>query len=162
MSDRNICILGLGNILMRDEGVGVHIANTLHQKYTFQPQITIIDGGTTGNDLLPYFEQHDTILIIDAVEFDEEPGFIGLIENEDILTQLNTKLSLHHLGLSDVLSTMKLIGIKPNQISLVGIQPAIMKVGMELSDLISKKMPEFESKILSLLNNWGIQFVKKE
>ena len=64
------------------QGVGVHIANALHQKYSFQPEITIIDGGTTGNDLLPYFEQHDTVLIIDAVEFDESPGFMGLIEDD--------------------------------------------------------------------------------
>jgi hydrogenase maturation protease len=162
MAIQKICILGLGNILMRDEGVGVHIANALRQKYSFQPEITIIDGGTTGNDLLPYFEQHNNILIIDAVEFGESPGFMGLIENENILTHLNTKLSLHHLGLSDVLSSMKLLGIQPDEVCLVGIQPKIMKVGLELSTTLSKKIPEIEKKVLTLLAKWGVVYSQKE
>lgn len=156
MPNQKICILGLGNILMRDEGVGVHLANALRQKYSFHPEITIIDGGTTGTDLLPYFEEYDTILIIDAVEFGKDPGFTGLIENDDILTQLNTKLSLHHLGLSDVLSSIKLLEIKPDKICLVGIQPADMQVGLELSASISSVLPEIEKKIVDLLESWGV------
>ncbi len=70
MSRTDVTILGLGNILMQDEGIGVHIANLLNNNYTFTPPVKIIDGGTTGTDLLPYFENSNKILIIDAANFD--------------------------------------------------------------------------------------------
>ncbi|MBE9511822.1 MAG: hydrogenase maturation protease, partial [Bacteroidetes bacterium] len=71
MSEQVITILGLGNILMQDEGIGVHIANLLDKTYRFEPEIRIIDGGTTGTDLLPYFEDSNKVLIIDAVNFEK-------------------------------------------------------------------------------------------
>jgi len=81
-------------------------------------EIDIIDGGTTGMDLLPYFEDNDRLIIVDAVNFDQDPGFIGIIENDTILQQINSKLSLHHLGLADVLSSAQLLDIKPDEINI--------------------------------------------
>lgn len=143
---------------MQDEGVGVHLVNALSQKYSFEPKIELIDGGTTGTDLLPYFAENSHILLLDAVNFHKEPGFIGSYENDEILTRLNTKLSLHHLGLTDVLSTNKLLGVRPEQTFLLGIQPEQMEVGMELTETVKLRLPRMEEVALQKLAEWGVKF----
>lgn len=147
---------------MQDEGVGVFIANTILEKYDFKPEIQIIDGGSTGLDLLPYFEENDKVIIVDAVDFGKEPGFIGSIENDNILRVLNTKLSLHHLGLSDVLSTMKIMDINPSQIFLLGIQPSKMEeLELELSEIVSSKTNRMIEVVLQKLEEWGVKSKEK-
>ena len=160
-SDSKVAVIGVGNILLQDEGVGIHIVNALIKEYRFDPPIEIVDGGTTGMDLLNYFEDNEKILIIDAVNFDKEPGFIGSIENDDILTVLTTKLTMHHLGLTDVLSTMKVHDIKPEQMFLLGIQPESLELEMELSETVAARLPRMIEVILKKLNEWGIKTDKK-
>jgi len=160
MSDQRITVLGLGNILMQDEGIGVYIANLLKINYKFEPPIQIIDGGTTGTDLLPYFENSDNVLIIDAVNFEKYPGYIKTIKNDEILVTLTAKISMHHLGLSDVLSVTKLLNIEPSEIYLVGIQPASLELGLEVSDEIKNLSEKILEIILTVLQTWGINSVK--
>ena len=162
MKKHDTTVLGLGNLLMQDEGIGVHIANLLIKHYAFSPAIGIIDGGTTGTDLLPYFENSDRILIIDAVNFEKYPGHIGIIENDDILATITSKISLHHLGLSDVLSVIKLIDIKPEEIILIGIQPYRMELGMDLSEQMQNHVPTIISTVLQKLEQWDISFHKTD
>ena len=87
-----ISVLGLGNILLTDEGVGVHAVNAIKKKYAFSPEIEIIDGGVMGLDLLPIFQTQDKILIIDAVDFKKAPGHVETIEGDNIPSVLNAKL----------------------------------------------------------------------
>jgi hydrogenase maturation protease len=152
-----IALIGIGNVLMQDEGVAIEVIESLQQEYRFNPAITIVDGGTTGMDLLPYFEEHDKILIVDAVEFGKEPGFIGSIENDDILRTLNDKLSLHHLGLSDVLMTMRIHDITPEHIFLLGIQPQSLAVEIGLTETIASRLPRLKEVVLFQLEKWGVR-----
>lgn len=161
MSRTDITILGLGNILMQDEGIGVHIANLLNNNYTFTPPVKIIDGGTTGTDLLPYFENSNKILIIDAANFDEKPGHIDIIYDDDILTMLTSKISLHHLGLSDVLSMIKLLDINPDVICLVGIQPYHMELSLDVSVELKKDYGQILDSVWSVLGTWNVSWQKK-
>ena len=160
MSNNRVTILGLGNILMQDEGIGVHTANLLKKKYTFNPDIDIIDGGTIGTDLLPYFENSDKVLIIDAVNFEEKPGYIGIIKNDEILATITSKISLHHLGLSDVLSVIKLLEITPAEICLVGIKPFCMELGLDVSDEMKKLMDKVITSVLMKLHEWEITYTQ--
>ena len=159
-TESKVAVIGVGNILLQDEGVGIHIVNALIKDYRFDPPIEIIDGGTTGMDLIPYFEENDKIIIVDAVNFDKEPGFIGSIENEDILTVLTTKLTMHHLGLTDVLSTMKVHDIKPEQMFLLGIQPDSLELDMELTDVIANRIPRMMEVLQQKLAEWGVKSEK--
>ena len=161
MDKTNIAVIGIGNILMKDEGVGCHAANLLLSEYEFKPEITIIDAGTTGTDLLPYLEEHDRIIILDAVEFEQEPGFIGSIENDDILTRLTTKMSMHHMGITDVLSTAKLLDIVPSQLFLLGMQPKDISVGMELTDVVRQRLTRMLEVAIMKLDEWGVKVQKK-
>jgi hydrogenase maturation protease len=152
-----VCIIGLGNILLRDEGVGVHVINTIRQRYTFTPDVEVIDGGTMGLDLLPFLEGKDRVLIIDAVDFGREPGYIGIIENDAIPSMLNPKLSVHHIGLSDLLFAAKLMGISPSEIRLVGIQPESIDVGLDMTEGIRGKVEEILGLSIDSLKGWGIE-----
>ena len=152
----DITVLGIGNLLMGDEGVGIHLIQTLEKFYTFSPSINLIDGGTTGLDLIPYFENCEKMIIVDAVDFQEEPGHIGTLHNEEIHYRFNTKLSLHHAGLADVLSVIKLTDIPSPDMMLIGVQPLIVEMGIKLSDVISDKMGKVLSIIIEKLKEWEI------
>lgn len=152
-----IKIIGLGNILLKDEGIGVHAVNAVKERYTFSPEVEIIDGGTLGLDLLHFFEGTDKVLIVDAVDFKKAPGYIGTIEDDDIPSTLFAKLSVHHIGLSDVLFAAKLLEITPAKLRLIGIQPESLDVGLAMTERINGKMEEVIGAIISTLKEWNIE-----
>ncbi len=155
MDNSQIAVMGIGNILMQDEGVGVHIIREL-EKYDFHPHITLIDGGNMGMDLLQFFYEYNQMIIVDAVDFEEKPGFIDTIENDDILTLFTTKMSLHHLGLKDVLSYAKLLDQTPEELCLIGIQPEKIEMEMELSKTVNSKIDTLTQLVLEKLKTWGV------
>ncbi len=155
MDKERIAVMGIGNILMQDEGIGVHIVRKL-ETYQFHPHIDLIDGGNMGMDLLPFFDEHDKIIIVDAVDFEKEAGFIDIIENDDILALFTTKMSLHHLGLKDVLSYAKLLGQTPEDLCLVGIQPEKVELSMQLSDTVNSRCDKMINLVLEKLKQWDV------
>jgi hydrogenase maturation protease len=119
--------------------------------------VEIIDGGTMGLDLLPIFEGRDKVLIIDAVDFGREPGYVGIIENDDIPSVLNSKLSVHHIGLPDVLFAAKLMDVSPPEVCLIGIQPRSLDVGLDMTDEIKGKIETLIDAVIGKLKEWGIE-----
>jgi hydrogenase maturation protease len=154
-----VIVLGLGNILLSDEGVGVHAVNALRDRYTFYPQVDIIDGGTMGLDLLPLFQSRNRILIIDAVDFGKPAGHVGILEGAAIPSVLNSKLSVHHIGLSDVLFAAKLMRETPLDVCLVGIQPKYLDVGLDMTEDIRVKLDAILDLSLQRLKEWNIECV---
>ncbi|MBF0328376.1 MAG: HyaD/HybD family hydrogenase maturation endopeptidase [Nitrospirae bacterium] len=152
-------LIGLGNILLMDEGIGVHAANYIRERYSFSPEIEIIDGGTLGLDLLPYFEDRDNIVIADAVNFGKETGFIGVIEDDDIPSVLMAKLSVHNIGLNDVVAATKLMDRMPSKMRLVGIQILSTEVGIEMTDTLKEKFPRFVQVIIETLQELNVKCV---
>jgi hydrogenase maturation protease len=150
-------VIGLGNILLKDEGIGVHAVNAIKEGYTFSPEVEIIDGGTLGLDLLHFFEGRDRVLIVDAVDFRKDPGYIGVIEDDNIPSTLFAKLSVHHIGLSDVLFAAKLLDITPSKLRLIGIQPQSLDVGLTMTECVSGKMNQLIDLIIQTLKEWNIE-----
>ena len=151
-----ITLLGLGSLLMQDEGVGVHAVRYLQEHYE-TTGLEIIDGGTGGMDLLPFIENRDRLLVVDAANFGKEPGYIGILRNEEIPALFGVKASLHHLGLADVLAAAQLMDMAPKEICLIGIQPQTIALGLELTELIQKKLPDLVALIIKQLADWGIR-----
>lgn len=151
----HITLLGIGNILMQDEGIGVHVVRHIQEHYA-TPGLEIVDGGTSGLSLLPYVENRDCLLVVDAVAFGQEPGYIGILRNEEIPALFGTKASLHHLGLMDVLAAARLLDQAPREVCLIGIQPQILALGLELSQTLKTKMPDLISIVLRQLQDWGL------
>jgi hydrogenase maturation protease len=152
-----ISVIGLGNILLKDEGVGVHAINAIKDRYALSPEVEIIDGGTLGLDLLHFIEGKDKLLLIDAVDFKKEPGHIDVLEDDDIPATLFSKLSVHHIGLSDVLFAAKLKGVLPSKIRLIGIQPQSIRVGLEMTDCVAGKIERVIALIIKILKEWNIE-----
>lgn len=150
-------MLGIGNLLLRDEGVGVHAARALRERYVFPPGVKIIDGGTMGLDLLPFIEGYDHLLIVDAVDFRAEPGAIQVIEDGDIRKFLDIKFSMHQVGLPDMLFAASLAGMAPPRICLVGIQPHIIDTGLELSDALKERFGDLMDAVMEKLASWGLE-----
>jgi hydrogenase maturation protease len=153
-------ILGIGNTLISDDGVGVHIINRLNDEYTFPEDVALIDGGTKGLDLLPFIEGSDRLLIVDAANFRKEPGTIDTVLGDDIPQFLSMKLSMHQIGLPDMLFAAKLMDISPKEMCLIGIQPKSMETGTELSKMIMSRFDELYAMVLNKLKEWDITPIK--
>lgn len=152
----DIAIVGIGNLLMRDEGVGIHALGRLREEFSYSERLEFIDGGTMGLDLLPFIEGRDLVVLIDAVDFRQEPGSVKSIANRDIPRYLTGKLSVHQIALPDLLTTLLLIDNPPRDVVLVGIQPADIGVGIELSPAVSAGMDVLLNEVLSVLRARGV------
>lgn len=156
----NILVLGLGNILLQDEGVGVHAVNAIKERYTFSPDVEIVDGGTLGLDLLRFFEGREKVLIVDAVDFGKAHGYTGILEDNEIPSVLQAKLSVHHIGLSDILFALKLKGTMPPKVRLIGIQPELTDVlGLDMTEPVRSRLDEIIDMAITTLREWGITCV---
>lgn len=154
--EKKITLIGLGNLLMQDEGVGIHAVRALEERWELPPALEVVDGGTMGLDLLPYIEGRDRVLFVDAVNFGQEPGYIGVLENREIPAWFPAKGSLHHLGLMDVLAAAELLDTSPREICLIGIQPLSLEMGLDLSGLLQEKMGLLLERIIAKLRAWGL------
>lgn len=138
--------MGIGNILMGDEGVGVHAIHRL-EKESLPEHTSILDGGTGGFHLLEYFELHDSIIMIDATLDGRKPGTIRLIKPK-FASDFPPAMSTHDIGLKDLVSALQLLGKMPEiDLYVVSIE-SIQQQGIYLSDQVEAVMPELISKVL--------------
>ena len=162
MSPQNsVAVLGLGNILLRDEGVGVRIAERLINNFIFSPAVKVIDAGTLGFGLINEIQDIQKLIVVDAVKAGEAPGTIYKFTQNDIDVKISQLLSAHDIGFLEVIEQWKLMGVLPEVIFL-GIEPYDMSSwGMELSDCISNKMPRLIELILDELKKEGVTITEK-
>lgn len=144
-------ILGVGNYLMSDDGLSVHVLERLQADNLIPEDIQMIDGGTCGLDLLQYLEGVSNLIIIDAIKTrDGTPGSLIRLDGDQIPAYLSLKISPHDIGLPDLLATAKLRDLYPEKIVAFGIQPASLELGVDLS-------PEVAANVEAL-----IELIKKE
>ena len=135
MTKNKILILGIGNYLMADEGLGVHLAERL-MKEELPPGVAVLDGGTGGFHLLEYFEQYERVIIVDATLDDNPPGTIRLIKPK-FAADFPQAMSTHDIGLKDLVGALQLLGTMPEiDLYVVSIK-SIQDQGVELSPAIS-------------------------
>jgi hydrogenase maturation protease len=150
-----LTLLGLGNILLTDEGVGVWAVREVQRRWRLPPEVEVVDGGTAGLDLLPFVEERDWLLVVDAVEFQREPGFMGWLAGEELLAGGTAQASLHHLGLREVLAAAELLDRAPQAVLLLGIQPHLLTTGVGLSPCLEARLPEVVQEIVARLGALG-------
>jgi hydrogenase maturation protease len=156
--------MGIGNILLQDEGVGVHVIKEIEKRYSFEPSIEIIDAGTLGLEIMYMLQDGvDNLLVVDAVMGGKPPGSLYVFRNEEVKKYyLKNKLSAHEVGFSEVLALLDLIGkpVKENLI-LVGIEPVSFDVSLELHEKTASKMEDLIKTVLQELQNIGIKALEK-
>jgi len=156
-----ILVLGLGNTLLQDEGIGVRVIERLQEDYEFPEDVQVLDGGTRGLTLLSYFEGVSKLLIVDAVKAGKEPGTLIRLEGEEIPAFFSPKISPHQEGLPDLLFTARLLNLYPQEVVLWGIEPLSLEPGLELSPLLASKVKELVEKVVEELHRWGVKPRKK-
>jgi hydrogenase maturation protease len=149
-------VLGIGNILLQDEGVGVRAAEQIQQRYEIPEGVQVLDGGTMGLDLITCLEGVEQLLVIDAVQASEPPGSIIRLVNEEIPAFLGQKISPHQIGLSDILSVARLRDMLPERMVLLGIQPASLETSLALSPTIEARLDALVDAAMHELQAWGI------
>ena len=137
-------VLGIGNVLWADEGFGVRCVEHLADTLEFDAPVTILDGGTQGLYLLPFLEDHDLMVVFDAVDYGLEPGTMKVVEGDEVPTFMGAKkMSLHQTGFQDVLATARLMDCHPAQIVLIGCQPEELEdYGGGLRAPVAVRIPE--------------------
>jgi hydrogenase maturation protease len=140
---KKILILGVGNYILSDDGLSVHVLERLQANNLIPDDIQMIDGGTCGLDLLQYLEGVSNLIIIDAIKTrNGTPGSIIRLDGDQIPAYLSLKISPHDIGLPDLLATAKLRDLYPEKIVVFGIQPASLELGVELSPEVAAKVED--------------------
>lgn len=148
-----IAVLGLGNLMRTDDGVGVHAIRKLIDNRSMPPGVEVIEGGTLGLDLLPRVEELTHLLAIDAVDFGAPPGALSLFANQGLLT-LPVGKSAHLLGFSDLLGALRLLGREPREVVLLGVQPQSTEWGVTLTPMVAAAFDDLLEAALSKLTGW--------
>jgi hydrogenase maturation protease len=150
ISPKNIVILGIGNLLLSDEGVGVHVANKL-MEIDLPEGVSVIEGGTDGFRLLNIITEADRLIVIDAVKGGAAPGSIYRFNLDEVKNcPSGFKTSVHQIGILEVINMSGLIGKTPRT-TVIGIEPQSLEMGMELSPEIREKIPRIIELVLDQL-----------
>jgi hydrogenase maturation protease len=150
-------VLGLGNILQMDEGLGVHALEALAERLGDQDEVELIDGGTLGLNLLPLVEAASHLLILDAVNAGRSPGTVIELKRDEIPLYSGVKMSQHQVTFQEVLGLAQFRGKLPPYLHLVGAQPADLSVGVGLSELIADVLPQIATRAAALFDDWHIE-----
>jgi len=150
-------VLGIGNTIMSDDGIGVRVVRELTTRFRFPESVSILDGGTLGLDLLPHLEGVTNLLIIDAVMTQDPPGTIVRMEGEEIPKVFATKLSPHQMGLQDLLAVSSLMGHTPSSMVLIGAVPSELGMGTDLSPALQGSVEPLVALALDELGRFGIR-----
>ena len=137
-------VIGVGNTILSDDGVGVHAARLLQGDPRVPAGVTVLDGGTIGLELLPYASDASRLLLLDAVNSSEAPGTLTRMSARDLL-DTSVERSVHQLGVADLIAALALVSTKPQDIVVLGVQPANTDWGTSLS-------PDVEAALMCLVD----------
>jgi len=152
----NTLVLGLGNLVHSDDGLGVHAIQSLMEDPRVPSDVVLMDGGTQGLSLLPHVSAFQRLLVIDALDVGEKPGTLVRIEGE-ALRNLPGKASVHQLGFADLLVALELLGESPKEIVLLGVQPLSTEWGTELTPPVSEAVSRLPDLVVEQLSLWTLQ-----
>lgn len=151
-----ILILGIGNSLLSDEGVGIHVIQALQTVLADDPDVILLDGGTLSFTLAVPVSDADALIVVDAAQLRASPGALQTFEGEamDSFLAGNGKSSVHEIGLSDLMTIAKLSGQWPVRRALVGIQPQSTDWGEAPTELVAAAIPEACRRIQDIIAAW--------
>ncbi len=151
-------VMGLGNTLNKDEGLGVHALKLLEARLAQRaPDVEFVDGGVLGLNLLPWVEEASHLLVLDSlVSRYSLPGTVMELARDEIPLYRNIKLSDHQVTFQEVLGIAKFRGLFPEYLHLVGAQPVDLEIGVELSPQIEAVLPEIVDRAERKLSEWGL------
>lgn len=150
-------VLGIGNTLLTDEGIGVHVIHFLQQHHQDIGDTDYLDGGTLSFTLAGAIEDSDQLIVVDATELQAEPGTVRTFVNEDMDDFLgkNRKMSVHEVGLLDLMHISRLAERLPQRRALIGIQPESMDWGEQPTQKVAAAIPAACQQTINLIESWS-------
>ena len=154
--DVKILVLGVGNLVHSDDGLGVHAIQSLSEDPRIPSDVVLMDGGTQGLSLLPHISAFQRLLVIDAVDVGEKPGTLIRVEGK-ALEHLPGKASVHQLGFADLMVALELLGESPEEIVLLGVQPLSTEWGTEVTAPVREALSRLPDLVVEQLLLWKLQ-----
>lgn len=153
-------VLGIGNLILSDEGVGVRAVEALQARYRLPGNVEAIDGGTAGMELIDALSGVDLLVVLDTIVAGKPPGSLVTLAGDEVPSFFRRKLSPHQIALPDVLASLELLGELPKQTLVFGVQPESLELGMELTSGVAARVPELAELAVEALRLHG--FVLEE
>ncbi len=148
-------VLGLGNPLMGDDGLGLAALQLLREEWELPDTIDLVDGGTWGMNLLPLIEDARELLLLDAIRHGEPPGSLVVLGREELPRYFTHKLSPHQIDLKEVLGLAELRGHLPARATAVGLEPERVELDLELSATLANRVGDVARVAAHILRRWG-------
>lgn len=150
-------VLGIGNTILSDEGVGVRAVEALQAAYHLPEGVEAIDGGTAGMELLGPLTGVDLLVVLDAVKAGRPAGTVVRLAGDQVPVFFRSKLSPHQISICDVLASLEFSGDPPGEIVLIGVEPESLELGLELTPVVAARVPEMVALAVAELAARGIQ-----
>jgi len=152
-----IYVLGLGNVLMGDDGVGPAVVRAFEAEYIVPSDVEVVDLGTPGLDLSPWLADAKRVIIVDTVKSDLPPGTLRLYKKDDLLVRSpSPRVSPHDPGLKETLLALEFAGRAPSEIALVGVVPGVIEMNLELSQPVQSAIPKAVHAVVAALERFGV------
>lgn len=156
-SPATIRVIGIGSVLMSDDGLGPALVERLRNGWQFPSTVELVDAGTPGPELLYLLQDVGAVLIVDAVRGAGPPGTMRRYRRDELLEGApEARLSPHDPGLRKTLLTLELVGGLPSRLELLGLVPGRVELGTQPSSVVEEAMPALEAASLEVLRGWGV------
>jgi hydrogenase maturation protease len=156
-----LLVLGLGNVLLEDDGVGAAAVTLLLERYTPPAGVRVFDGGTLGLSLLPYIQSADALILVDAIRADAQPGTLVRLTGDDVAPAVATRLSPHQVGVADLLDGARWLDHYPRRVALLGLVPESMELAVGLSLNVRPALPALVEAVVDEARAFGYVFSRK-
>ncbi|MCP4205083.1 MAG: hydrogenase maturation protease [bacterium] len=161
-SERSLLVLGLGNLLCADDGLGVHAVHSILERYEIPDTTRVLDGGTLGLSLLSCFDGADDVILIDAIAADGPAGTLVRLEGDEVAPAVRNRLSCHQIGVADLLDALELLESYPERVILCGIVPESLELDTNLSPRVAANLPHLIDGVVAEAARLGFEFLVKK
>ena len=150
----NTVVLGVGNILLSDEGFGVRVVEALSKRFHFPESVDVLDGGTLGIELMRFLDGAERLILIDAIH-GTEPGSFRILQGEEVRLYFQEKVSLHEMGIQEVLASLVVMERPIKEIVVIGVVPNSLEIGLDLTPPVTARIDEAAASVIRQLQDWG-------
>jgi hydrogenase maturation protease len=163
MSERiPLLVLGLGNVLLEDDGVGGAAVSLLRERFHVPRGAQVLDGGTLGLSLLPYLQAADAVILVDAIRAAAAPGTVVRLDGDDVAPAVATRLSPHQVGVADLLEGARWLDGYPAHLVLLGLVPSSMELAVGLSAQVHASLPALVDRVVQEAEALGFVFEPRD
>ncbi len=156
-----LLILGLGNVLLGDDGLGAAAVALLRDMYCLPEGVRLFDGGTLGLSLLPYLEDTEAVILVDAIRADGPPGTFVRLEGDEVAPAVATRLSPHQIGVADLLDGARWLDRYPQHVILLGLVPESIELAVGLSPRVAIGLPALIERVVEEAGALGFAFRRR-